>query len=224
MAGRTPTAIVLIVVGAALAGFGLSESGAEFSPYLVAGYATKERFAAISADLVEPGDSRWSKDLIVEDCLRIAGSLFARAQPPARRAAFLDNCRRHASGMTSEMPTYSAGWLAKSVASALLSDFPDFNQSLIASQMSAPSVGWLLEQRVNLAVGHRDYLSTEATTAYHADLMALFSTDKGRSVLASLYVAHSEERDTIIGIGEQAPVAAQQDFLDRVRQLVSARL
>lgn len=210
---------MIAIAGAALAVAGLAESFGEISPYLMAGIGPDQRFAAMIEGRYRPGDSRWSKDLFLADCLDLPHSIFALVQPPSRQEAFAHRCQEVARAAAAEMPTYSAAWLVVAGSAATLGDPAALRSALITSADTAPAVHWLAERRSALAATHIDLLDEAARTAYHRDLAALASSHAGLDVLAARYAHDPAQRAIITQVVEAAPVSMQQAFLDRVRQL-----
>ncbi len=221
MAGRNRTAIVIAIAGSVLAAVGLTQSFGEITPYFTAGIGVQQRFGAVVAGGYEPGDSRWSKDLFLTDCLDVPRGIFALAQPPARRLEFAQSCRIVSRMVVAAMPTYSTAWLVVASSSLALDDAAGFRSGLVESARTGANVHWLAERRSALAAAHLDLLDDAGRAAYRQDLAALTGSNVGLDVLAARYVGNAAQRETITEIVETAPDARQRAFVDRVRRLSS---
>ncbi len=219
MAGPNLSAAVFVIAGGVLLTAGVLASVREIAPYSIGGVSVAQRFGAVVAGSYGLGESRLSKRLFFADCIEVAGSVFAKAQPALRRDAFEKRCYELARAATSDMPTFSEAWLALATAAATLNDVSEFRAGLVASQRTAPDVRWLAEQRVALAARHIDQLDDAAKAAYRLDITALFDSSGGPEVLARRYLANPREQQLILDIGETVPGSMQQRFLDKVREL-----
>ena len=100
-----------MAAGAVLAGLALTQALAEVKPYFIGGIQPEQRFAVIASGDFEPAYSRWSRNLFLNDCLDVPRTIYGLAQPPARRDALFENCRRHAEAIVATTPTAALGWL-----------------------------------------------------------------------------------------------------------------
>jgi hypothetical protein len=210
---------VFVVAGAALLAAGLVQSAGEIAPYFSGGFGAAQRFAAVVSGTYKPGASLSSKAIFFADCLAVAVSLFAKAQPPTRRLAFEQHCHDAARVTAAEMPTYSDAWLVLASTSVALDDPEGFRRGLVASHTVAADVRWLSAQRVALAAPNADLLDDPTRTVYRADLTSLFDSDGGAEVLAARYLANRDEQELILEVGETLPSAFQKRFLNKVREL-----
>jgi len=209
--------MAIMLAGLALAAAGVAEGMGEIAPHLSAATGPGQRFAAIAAGAYLPGDSRWSRDLFLTDCLDLPATTMARVQPPARQAAFAKTCRTVAQAAVATIPTNSAAWLVLTASS--LGHPVAFRASLLASARTAPDVHWLAERRSALAAAHPDLLDDTSNAAWRRDLAALTGSYPGLDVLAARYTHDATQREAIIAVVEATPPDRQRAFLDRVRNL-----
>lgn len=217
----TQNAVVIVVAGVILSTVGLVQSFGELGPYFSGGAAPELLFGSIVAGTYEPGDSKWSRDLFLTDCLDVSSTIYAKAQPARRRHNFLERCRDVARGIAVAAPTYSVAWLVVALASADLGDAALMRSALIMSTRAAPNVLWLSERRTALADRHMSELGDAERAAYLQDLGALLQSRGGVDVLAARYVRQPQLRDTLTSVAERVPSGWQQAFLTRVRQLAA---
>jgi hypothetical protein len=212
---------VFAVAGAVLAAVGLTQSFGEITPYFAAGIGMQQRFGAVVAGGYQPGDSLWSKDLFLADCLDVPRGIYALAQPPARHLEFAGKCRVVSSMVVAAMPTYSTAWLVFASSSLALDDPAGFRSGLLESSRTGANVHWLAERRSALAAAHLDLLDDAGRAAYRRDLEALTGSSVGLEVLAGRYVSDAAQREIITEVVETAPAARQRAFVGRVRKLSS---
>jgi hypothetical protein len=216
------TSLIVAAAGLALAAVALVEGFAEVTPYFVGGISPAQRFGAIVSGEFTPADSKWSRDLFLNDCLDVPRSIFALAQPTARRKLLLENCRKHARAIVASVPTLSSAWLVVASASADLGDFGTMRSALAKSTRSAPGLQWLADRRSRLAEQYAPELEATGRADHQSDLRVLVAGAQGADVLAQRYARHSELRELILAAAETAPAGQQRHFFDRVQAHMSA--
>lgn len=223
MAERAYTTGALLAASLVLVGVSAVESYGEVAPYFVSGFSTERRFLAISGDGYHAGRSLLSKDMILRDCLDVARTIYARAQPTARRTEFLRRCDDEAKSISLAMPAYTYPWLVQASVAAELGRFDDFTKALHRATYTAPNAHWAAVRRIELAEANLDGLDREAVVAYERDLRTLLDSDAGTRVLAQHYVRRPELQQQLTAIAETAPPELQRRFFNLVKQQASAR-
>lgn len=221
MAASKQTAIAIVAAGALLAAISLSQAYAEITPYFVSGVADPQRFDALMSGVFAPADSKWSRDLYVEECLDIPPSIYALAQPAASRKRLLETCRDNARRIVSTAPTMSNAWLVLATTSAELRDYPAMRQALAMSKQTGPNLQWLADRRSRLVEGHTDEIDDVGRADYESDIAVLGTGEVGVAVLAQRYKRSPELRDTYARILETLPPARQRAFLALVTRSAS---
>jgi hypothetical protein len=220
MPALRPSILVLSISSAALLALGALQAVGEVSPYVAVGYSEERRFSALVAGDYEAGDSLWSKDMILRDCLEVGGSLYAKVQPTARRAGFFASCLRQAESITREMPAYSRVWLTVAVAAGGLGLNDQMADALRQSSLTAPNVHFLAERRVALAVTHWDTLGDGVRRTLEADMRALLNSAGGARALAAIYVNNPAHRERLTSMAEGAPANLQRRFLGEIERRI----
>jgi hypothetical protein len=220
-----PSVIFATLASATLLGTAALQAVGEVSPYVAVGYSAERRFAALSGGDYAAGDSLWSKDMVLRDCLEVGESLYAKVQPTARRAGFYASCLNQAQSMTREMPAYSRAWLAVAVAADGLGLSDQMADALHQSSLTAPHVHFLAERRVALAVRRWNGLDEQVQQALESDMRTLLDSSGGARALAVIYVDYPQHRERLTRIAEGAPADLQRRFLGevdrRLRQVAS---
>lgn len=217
MASSGLTAFAITAAGAALAGLAFTHTLAEVTPYFIGGIQPEQRFAVIASGDFEPASSRWSRNLFLHDCLDVPRTIYGLAQPPARRDALFENCRREAQAIAASTPTAATAWLVVASASAGLGDFEAMLPALAMSKRTATHLQWFADRRSRLAEAYFAELDSAAIADYEADLATLAAGRDGVGVLAQRYVRQPEHRDAYQRAVNTASAAQQQLFLGRVR-------
>jgi hypothetical protein len=213
--------LVLGLASAALLAYGVVEAVGEVSPYLADGYSDEHRFSALAAGDYKAGDSVWSKDMVLRDCVQVGSSLYAKAQPTSRRAGFFAACLGQSQSIANEMPAYSRAWLTLAFAAAELGLNDQMADALRRSSLTAPNVHFLAERRIVLAVDHWAALGDEVRVVIEADMRTLLYSAGGSSALATTYVNNPSQRERIASIVEGAPVDLQRRFLREIERRIS---
>lgn len=216
MAASKQTAIAIAVAGAILAMVSFVEAYGEVTPYLAAGVADPERFNALISGAYAPADSKWSRDLYVQDCLDVPSTIYGLAQPTSARKRLLLNCRDNARRIVEAAPTMSNAWLALAVTSAELRDYAAMRQALAMSTLTAPNLQWLADRRSRLAEEYPVEIDDPNRASYESDIAVLASGELGAAVLAQRYMRSPQLRDTYTRILETLPPAGQSAFLAHV--------
>ena len=209
----------MLLVSLALTVVSAVEAYREISPYFVSGFSAERRFLAIAGDSYEAGNSLWSKDMLLRDCMEVSRSIYAKAQPATKRTSFLDACDHDARSMTLAMPGYARAWLVQAAVAAEQGRKDDFRSALRQAVRTAPNVHWLAERRSELAEANLDHLAPEDVAAYERDLETLLQGAQGTEVLAFWYARRPETRERLQRIVESAPPDLQARFLAEVRKL-----
>lgn len=216
MATGKQTAIAIVVAGAVLAAVSFVGACGEITPYLASGVTDSRRFEALASRAFTPADSKWSRDLYIQDCLHIPSTIHGLAQPTASRARLLLNCRDNARRIVEAAPTMSNAWLALAVVSADLHDYASMRQALAMSSQTAPNLQWLADRRSRLAEEHPGEIEDANRADYESDISVLASGELGVAVLAQRYARWPQLRETYIRILETLPPDRRRAFLSRV--------
>ena len=220
MPALRPSIAILSVASAALFVSGVIQAVGEVSPYVAVGYSEERRFSALVAGDYKAGDSLWSKDMLLRDCLEVGDSLYAKVQPTARRAGFFASCLKQAQSMTKEMPAYSRAWVTVGVAAGELGLNDQMADALGQSSLTAPNVHFLAERRVALAITHWDTLGDGVRRTLEADMRALLNSAGGTRALAAIYVNNPGQRERLTSIAERAPANIQRRFLGEIERRI----
>ena len=135
VAASRQTAIAVVVAGGILAVASFAEAYAEITPYFASGVADTQRFDALATGAFVPADSKWSRDLYLDDCLNVPSSIYALAQPSASRKRLLQACRDHAGRIVASAPTMSSAWLVLATTSAALEKRARFYFSTVEHEL-----------------------------------------------------------------------------------------
>jgi hypothetical protein len=195
---RHLSAAVLIAVSAALLGFSLANIRSELAVW--SSNPDPARFAAIASGAMTPGTSLFAKDRYFSDCLDLPDSLYARAQPSDRRAAFLVACADAARSVTAAMPTYARAWLALALTDT---------DALDRARATAPEVAWLADRRLIMTLRHG--------IEPRSDIAVLLRSNAGTRALAAHYLAMPERRELFLSVAEQASPDQQRRFLSAIK-------
>ena len=212
-----------MVASGALLLMGLSEAYSEIEPYFVSGQSTEQRFLAIASSQYLPGRSLWSKDIYLRDCLDVSDTVFAKAQPTARRNGFLKACGAAAAKISETMLVYALPRLVEASTANALQDHARFETSLVASSVLGPNDLWAAERRVRLALSYKEGLSGPGAAALDRDIIALLQANGGARSLAAIYLTFDQHRQHITDLASGVPQAEQQAFLGQVRALAADR-
>lgn len=223
MAASRLTALAVAAAGAALALTAFSQTVAEVTPYFVGGIQPAQRFAVIASGDFVPAGSRWSRELFLNDCIDVPRTVYGLAQPPARRDAFLDTCRKHAREIAAATPTASSAWLVIATSSGDLDDLEAMLPALAASARTAPALEWLADRRSRLAEQHYAQLDAAALADYRKDIAVLASGRQGIAVLAQRYARAPQHRDLYAQAVEDTGSWQQQRFVALVRQQMAGQ-
>ena len=218
MAASRLTAITIAASGAVLAVTALTQVVAEVTPYFVGGVSPAQRFAVIASGDFAPAGSRWSRELFLNDCIDVPRTIYALAQPSARRQSFLENCRKHAEAIVAAAPTASSAWLVVAASSADLDDMHAMLPALTMSGRTAPALEWLADRRSRLAEQHFEQLDQTALSRYRDDIAVLATGRQGVAVLAQRYARSADRRDIYTQAIEDTGSWQQHRFVALVRQ------
>lgn len=210
-------AALLLVAGSAYAL--LAESG----PYLFAGSGLAQRVEVLGDGQLHAGLSRPAHDLVLDDCVAVASSLYGLALPTERRNAALTTCSSAAAGFAQASPTYAYAYYVEALLAAERADPDALNAALASSRALAPTEQWLAELRVKLAEEHLPQLQPAALEGHEADLALLVISQRGIRLIARRYAAVAGFRERITTIVEQLPPAEQRRFVSALRSEIAAR-
>lgn len=216
MAVRELTTGTVLATSLLLLGVSAFETYREVAPYTVSGFSDEHRYLAIAAGRYDAASSLWSKDMVLRDCLEVADTLYARAQPTARHDRFLDSCDRQARAIAGRMPAYARAHLVQAAIAAERGQDGRFREALARATAAAPNVHWLAEQRSELAEANFGRLDAAGIAAYERDLRTLLDSRSGADVLAYRYVSRPQLRERLAAIVETAPQELQRRFLTLV--------
>ncbi len=188
------------------------------APYTVSGFSDEHRYLAIAGGRYDAGNSIWSKDLVLRDCVEVAATFYARAQPTAKRNQFLDACDRQAKSIARNMPTYARAWLVQASIAAEQGRYGELRAALARATATAPNVHWLAQQRSELAGTYLSELDAGGVVAFEEDLRTLLDSQSGTQVLAYRFVHLPELRERLTRIVEGSPQELQQRFLSLVKE------
>lgn len=217
MAGNSATKLTIVVLSLALVAGGGWVGMREAAPYLRGGIDDAERFAALAERLPVPGPSIASERLVLDNCVRIISSLYARLQPADRKGAVARNCLEAADAITRRNPSSSYAWYVGALAAERLGDLAGMNARLQQSQQTGASEQWIAELRVPLAETHADHLTPEVRAAIDQDIRMLVDSTRGIASIAARYVAEEGFRERVTAIVETMPESDQRRFVSRVR-------
>jgi hypothetical protein len=196
---------------------------AESGPYLFAGSGLAQRVEVLADGQLHPGLSRPAHDLVLDDCVAVASSLYGLALPTERRNAALATCDRAVAGFAAASPTYAYAYYVEALLAAERADPTVLNTALGASRALAPTEQWLAELRVKLAEDHLPQLEPTALAGHEADLALLVASQRGIRVIARRYAAVAGFRERITAIVETLPTEQQQRFVAALRSEIAAR-
>ncbi|OEO28640.1 hypothetical protein VW23_004165 [Devosia insulae DS-56] len=227
MSGRRATGalgLLLLSITSLLLAFGsayalLAESG----PYLFAGSGLAQRIEVLADGEFHPGLSRPAHDLILDDCVAVASSLYGLTMPTERRNAALKTCSSAATGFAAASPTYAYAYYVVALLAAEHSDSGAFNAALGTSRELAPTEQWLAELRVKLSEDHLAQLQPAAIAGHETDLALLVISQRGIRVIARRYAALAGFRERITAIVETLPPEQQRRFVAALRNEIAAR-
>jgi len=215
---------MLLSLGSLLLAFGsayalLAESG----PYLFAGSGLAQRIEVLADGQLHPGLSRPAHDLVLDDCVAVASSLYGLAMATERRNAALETCSSAATGFAASSPTYAYAYYVEALLAAEGADAAALNAALNASRALAPTEQWLAELRVKLAEDHLAQITPAAIAGHEADLALLVASQRGIRVIARRYAALAGFRERITAIVETLPAEQQRRFVAALRNEIAAR-
>jgi hypothetical protein len=191
----------------------IAQAYGEITPYFASSAATPQRFNALVLGAFAPADSKWSRDLYIQDCLDIPPTIYALAQPAASRKRLLQSCRDNASRIVAAAPTLSNAWLVIATTSAALRDYPAMRQALAMSRQTAPNLQWLADRRTRLVEEYPLEIDDANRAGYENDVAVLASGDVGAKSLARRYAQLPQLRETYTRIIETLPAERQRTFL-----------
>jgi hypothetical protein len=216
--------LLLLSLGSMLLAFGSAYAlFAESGPYLFAGSGLKQRIEVLAEGQFYPGLSRPAHDLILDDCVAVASSLYGLTMPTERRNAALNTCSSAATGFAAASPTYAYAHYVEALLAAERGDSSTLNAALGASRDLAPTEQWLAELRVKLAEDHLKQLQPAAIAGHEADLALLVISQRGIRVIARRYAALAGFRERITAIVETLPPEQQRRFVAALRNEIAAR-
>lgn len=196
---------------------------AESEPYLFAGSGLAQRVQVLADGRLHPGLSRPAHDLVLDDCVDVAASLYGLTLPTERRNTALATCGTAASGFAKASPTYAYAYYVEALLAAERDDPDMLNAALSTSRALAPTEQWLAELRVKLAEDHLSWIRPTALQGHEADLALLVASQRGIRVIARRYAALEGFRERITAIVEQLPSEQQKRFVAALRHEIASR-
>lgn len=219
----SPGLLVLSLTSLLLVGGSAYALMAESGPYLFAGSGLAQRVQSLADGKVHSGLSRPAHDLVLDDCVQVAGSLFGLSMRTDLRNAAIATCATAASGFAQASPAYSYAYYVKALMAAERHDSTELNQSLVTSRAVAPTEQWLAELRVKLAEEQLSQLQPITLAGHEADLGLLVASQRGIRMIARRYAAVESFRGRITAIVEKLPVEQQKRFLSALRNEIAPR-
>lgn len=220
---RAPGLLLLSLTSLLLAGGSAYALFAESAPYLFAGSGLAQRVQSLADGKLHPGLSRQAHDLVLDDCVQVAASLYGLSLLTELRDAALATCGTAASSFAQQAPAYGYAWYVEALLAAERADPNALNAALTTSQSLAPTEQWLAELRVKLAEDHLAEIQPTALAGHEADLALLVTSRRGIKVIARRYAAVKGFRERITAIVEQLPAEQQRRFVAALRSEIAAR-
>lgn len=217
------TSTILVVGGALLCGVSLQNLREEAAPYLMGGVSAERRHASILTGEVRPADSRWSKDLFLNDCLAIPRSVFGLVQTSETKIAFAEACRDEALSITKASPVNSLAWLVIASSAGELHDLELLRDSMQQARKAAPNVQWLSARRTAVLDMYTDLSERASDPGYLADLQVMLRGGEATRELASRYLRNEELRPILTRAAELSDPERQQAFLGAIRRQAAER-
>lgn len=196
---------------------------AESSPYLFAGSGLAQRVGVLADGQLHPGLSRPAHDLVLDDCVQVAASLYGMALPTGQRNAALATCSDAATRFAAQSPSYAYAYYVEALLAAERADPAALNAALITSRALAPTEQWLAALRVKLTEDHLPEIAPAALEGHAADLALLVSSQRGIRVIARRYAAVAGFRERITAIVETLPPEQQKRFVAALRSEIASR-
>jgi hypothetical protein len=181
------------------------------------------QFVDLTARPLEAGLSTYSKNTLLDDCVKTSVSLYGRVQPVKRRAKLLQRCSEAAMQFTAESPTYAYAWFVAAYAAAETGNIKAFNQRLRLSQASGPSELWLCELRVPLAEQYGTWLSEDVRLNNGSDIRIHLLSERGAEKLAVLIFRNADLKERVIRIAEKMPEMVQWRLVQKFDSLVKSK-
>jgi hypothetical protein len=194
---------------------------AESGPYLFAGSGLAQRVQSLADGKLHSGLSRPAHDLVLDDCVQVAGSLYGLSMPTEPRNAALATCTAAAAGFADASPAYSYAYYVKALMAAERNDPTALNAALAQARAVAPTEQWLAELRVKLAEDHLPQLQPSGLAGHEADLGLLVTSQRGIRTIARRYATVESFRSRITAIVEKLPVEQQKRFIAALRSEIA---
>lgn len=218
----SPGLLVLSLTSLLLAGGSAYALLAESGPYLFAGSGLSQRVEALAGGKLHAGLSRPARDLVLDDCVQVAGSLFGLSLRTDLRNAAIANCADAAAGFAAASPAYSYAYYVEALMAAERNDPATLNRALTTARAVAPTEQWLAELRVKLAEEQLAQLEPATLAGHEADLGLLVMSQRGIRTIARRYAAVESFRGRITAIVENLPVEQQKRFIVALRKEIAS--
>lgn len=219
----SPGLLVLSLTSLLLAGGSAYALLAETGPYLFAGSGLAQRVQTLANGNLHPGLSRPAHDLVLDDCVQVASSLFGLSLRTDLRSAAVATCAAAASGFAQASPVYSYAHYVEALMAAERSDAAELSRALARARAVAPTEQWLAELRVKLGEDHLSLLQPIALAGHEADLRLLVMSQRGIRTIARRYAAVESFRGRITAIVEKLPMEQQKRFIAALRNEIASR-
>lgn len=166
-------------------------------------------------DIRLPLSSRGMRELFAV-CADIQLGFLYQFQTPEVQRAIDARCTSVANNALAHNPTYSA---AHTIAMFSAQDAEKIAQSLILSQITAPTEAWNAKLRLIKALSLYGMGNAALDSALRSDITLLVQSRGGRVWLAGLYKRQVAARPILIAVIEQRPFREKSSFLSEVRKL-----
>ncbi len=218
----SPGLLVLSLISLLLVGGSAYALIAESEPYLFAGSGFAQRIQSLADGKVHAGLSRPAHDLVLDDCVQIAGSLLGLSLRTDLRNAAIATCGTAASSFTDASPIYSYAYYVQALVAAERNDPNELNGDLTTSRAVAPTEQWLAELRVKLVEDHLSQIQSIDLAGHENDLALLVVSQRGIRVIARRYAAVESFRDRITAVVEKLPPEHQRRFIAALRKEITS--
>jgi hypothetical protein len=220
---RSSGLLLLSLASLLLAGGSAYALFAESAPYLFVGNGLAQRIESLADGKLYPGLSRPARDLVLDDCVQVAASLYGLTRPTDRRTAALQTCGEAAAGFAAASPTYAYAHYVEALLATEHAAPDTLNAALTTSRALAPTEQWLAELRVKLVEDHLAQIQPTTLAGHEADLALLVASQRGIKVIARRYAAVEGFRERITAIVEKLPPEQQKRFVAALRSEIAAR-
>lgn len=216
MRGSLTVILLLTTCVVMLVGGGYS-AVLEAQPFLSSGPAIDDDVTRLVAGVPGQPVSVQAMATTLVTCFDTLHAFAGEALPSEQRRALVQHCGEFARAAASANPTDSYAFFIGAESAAELGDRAGFNAALQTSQRVAPWLGWVAQERFDLARERQALLAAQTQQGFDHDILVLATTPRGLADLAANYAADPDFRLRVIPLIGSLEPAEQQQFVDAVK-------